>query len=125
MEFPYQKSGDNYYPVVKLAIIFGSEKAILEALIDSGANISIFGEEVAQLLGIEIEKGQKTYLSGVGGRIMGYIHKLRAETAGKSFSCKIVFSREYKVSFNLIGREDFFKKFVITFDEKNKKVILK
>ena len=125
MEFLYQKSGDNYYPVIKLAIISGNEKVILEALVDSGANISVFGEEVAQLLGIEIEKGQKIYLGGVGGRIMGYIHKLKVEAAGKLFNCKMVFSREYKVSFNLIGREDFFKKFIISFDEKNKKVILK
>ena len=86
MEFPYQKSGDNYYPVVKLAVFFGNEKAVLEALIDSGANISIFGEEIAQLLGIEIERGRKIYLGGVGGRIMGYIHKLKMETAGKTFN---------------------------------------
>lgn len=124
MEFPYQKSDDSFYPVIKLAIIAGNEKLIVEALVDSGANISIFSEEIAGLLGIEVEKGRKIYLNGIGGRIVGYIHKVIVETGGKHFPCKIVFSREFHVSFNLIGREDFFEQFVISFDEKNKKIFL-
>lgn len=124
MIFPYQQSGQDYYPLIKVSLIFGSQKATIEALIDSGANISIFGEEVAELLVIDIEKGRKIYLGGIGGRIMGYIHILRIETAGRLFSCPVVFSREFKVSFNLIGRKGFFDKFVVRFDERNKQVVL-
>lgn len=124
MIFPYQQNEQDYYPLIKVSLIFGNQKVVLEALIDSGANISVFNEELAELLGINVEKGKKTYLGGVGGRIMGYIHILKIETADKIFSCPVVFSREFKVSFNLIGRQGFFEKFVISFDERNRQVAL-
>ncbi len=95
------------------------------ALIDSGATISVFRAEVADELGIDIEGGKEIYLGGVGGRIKGYIHKIDIETAGKKFRCPIVFSKEYLVSFNLLGREAFFPKFTIIFEEKENFVELK
>ncbi|MBU1326528.1 retropepsin-like domain-containing protein [Patescibacteria group bacterium] len=98
--------------------MIGKKRVRSQALIDSGATISVFGEETAETLGVEIEKGEKTVLGGVGGRIVGYIHKLRVRIAGKDFLCPIVFSREYLVSFNLLGRQEFFKKFKIIFEEK-------
>ncbi|MBI3559395.1 hypothetical protein HY085_03270 [Candidatus Gottesmanbacteria bacterium] len=53
-----------------------------------------------------------------GGRIKGYLHKLEVEIAGKNFLCPVVFSREYTVSFSLLGREAVFKQFKIIFEEK-------
>ncbi|MBU1246112.1 MAG: retroviral-like aspartic protease family protein [Nanoarchaeota archaeon] len=79
--FPYQKINNKYYPIIKLAVIFGNKKIIIEALVDSGANVSIFNEDIANILGIKIENGKQIYLGGVGGRIMGYAHILQIETA--------------------------------------------
>lgn len=95
-----------------------------QALVDSGATVSIFGEETANSLGIDIEKGNKIILGGVGGRIVGYVHNLRMRIAGREFFCPVVFSREYLVSFNLLGRQGFFDQFLITFDEKHKRLSL-
>ena len=103
--FPYYFNGSEYYPVVPVVFVVGKKRIRTQALIDSGATISVFGEETAENLGVKIEKGEKTILGGVGGRIIGYIHKLRLRVAGKDFICPIVFSREYLVSFNLLGRE--------------------
>ena len=116
--FPYYFDGSDYYPVIPLVFLIGNKRVRSRALIDSGATISVFGEETAEALGVEIEKGEKTVLGGVGGRIVGYIHKLRVRIAGKDFLCPIVFSREYLVSFNLLGRQEFFKRFRIIFEEK-------
>ncbi|PIP88438.1 hypothetical protein COW80_00325, partial [Candidatus Beckwithbacteria bacterium CG22_combo_CG10-13_8_21_14_all_01_47_9] len=60
----------------------------------------------------------------VGGHIKGYLHRLKIEIAGRKFTCPVVFSREYLVSFNLLGREGFFKKFRIIFEEKNNQLQL-
>ena len=122
--FPYYFNGFEYYPMVPVVFLVGKKRIRIQALIDSGATISVFGEETAQILGVEIEKGKKTILGGVGGRIVGYIHKLRLRIAGKDFFCPIVFSREYLVSFNLLGREEFFKRFKIIFEEKKNLVRL-
>ncbi|OGG29805.1 hypothetical protein A2973_00335 [Candidatus Gottesmanbacteria bacterium RIFCSPLOWO2_01_FULL_49_10] len=107
-----------------MVFLIGGKRFRSQALIDSGATISIFGEETAETLGIEIEKGEKIMLGGVGGRIVGYVHTLRARIAKKEFVCPFVFSREYLVSFNLLGREGFFEQFQITFDERRRTVRL-
>ncbi len=118
-KFPYHKSsGGEYFPIIEFVIYHKNRITRTSALIDSGATISVFKDEVAEQLGIEIEKGEKTYLGGVGGRIKGYIHKLKVEIGGKKFICPIVFSHEYLVSFNLLGRQEFFRRFKIIFEEK-------
>lgn len=124
MIYPYQASDDEYYPIVKSSLIYKDNKLVLEALVDSGANISVFGEDVADALGLEIESGKKIYLGGVGGRILGYEHFVDMEIGGEVFRSKVVFSREFLVSFNLLGREGVFDRFMICFDEKRKLVEL-
>ena len=115
--FKYHYNGEGYFPVIPLYVSASSKQLKLRALIDSGATISVFKDEVAEQLGIEIESGKEIYLGGVGGRIKGYIHELSLEISGKKLFCPVVFSREYLVSFNLLSREAFFKQFRIIFEE--------
>lgn len=123
--FPYQTDPKgNTFPLIPLSLLFAGKKKEFYALIDSGATISVFRAEVADALGINVERGKEIYLGGVGGRIKGYTHILKIEIAGKNFRCPIVFSREYLVSFNLLGRESFFPKFRIVFEEKRQYVQL-
>lgn len=123
--FRYRQNPEGqFFPVVPVRFYLGKKKVDSSALVDSGATVSIFRADVADYLGVEIEKGEEIYLGGVGGRIKGYLHRLQIEVAGKKFSCPIVFSHEYLVSFNLLGREKFFKNFVIVFEEKKKKIRL-
>jgi len=118
--FPYQKDArDNYFPIIDFLIYSKGKVQRTSALVDSGATVSVFKEDIAEQLGVIIEKGTETYLGGVGGRIKGYIHKLEIKIAGKKFICPVVFSHEYLVSFNLLGREAFFRQFKIVFEEKN------
>lgn len=126
MIFPYQKDHKgSWYPIIPVRL-FNSDKLVdSSALIDSGATISIFKEDVAKPLGINIEKGEEIFLGGVGGRIKGYIHTLEIEVANKKFRIPIVFSYEYLVSLNLLGRDSFFNKFLLNFDERRKKLELR
>ncbi|MEK7163852.1 MAG: retroviral-like aspartic protease family protein [Patescibacteria group bacterium] len=116
--FKYKIIDRTLYPVISTNLFFGKKKIKIDALVDSGATISVFKDEVAEQLGVVIEEGTETYLGGVGGRIKGYIHKIEVEIAGKKFVCTVVFSHEYTVSFNLLGREAFFQQFKIIFEEK-------
>lgn len=125
VNFPYKKSDQGiYFPIVNFTVYFKNNASKTSALIDSGATISIFREDVAEQLGIKIENGEKITLGGVGGRIVGYIHKLNLRIADKVFICSVVFSREYTVSLNLLGRSDFFDRFKIIFEEKKKVIKL-
>lgn len=121
----HQNPEGQFFPVIPLRFCLDKKIVGSSALVDSGATISIFRGDIADYLGLRIEKGKEIFLSGVGGRIRGYIHKLKIELAGKKFLCPIVFSHEFTVSFNLLGREGLFKHFQIVFDEKKKIVVLK
>lgn len=117
--FPYQKDArGDYFPIVNFLVYYKNKVQRTSALIDSGATVSVFREDLALQLDIVIENGKEIYLGGVGGRIKGYIHKLEVEIATKRFFCPVVFSHEYTVSFNLLGREAFFRQFKIIFEEK-------
>lgn len=123
--YPYQYDiHGNSYPLIPFSIYRGKEKREAMALIDSGATLSLFKVEIAERLGIDVQKGEKILMRGVSGWIQGYIHKLKVEINKKKFIMKVVFSYDDKASFNILGRNNFFEKFKITFDEKNKSVIL-
>lgn len=124
LSFPYVEKSGKWYPLIDVSLSRSTKSITVKALVDSGASFSVFQTEIAEFLGISIEKGKAFYLEGIGGRILGYLHFLNARVGSKRFRYKVVFSREFTVSFNLVGRDNFFKKFLITFDEKKKQLIL-
>src|SRR3989344_847369 len=124
LEFPYVLKQDRYYPIIDLAIKNDNNSIKTDAIVDSGAVISIFQGNVAEYIGLKIEEGQEKLFQGIGGKIIGYIHNVKIKINNIEFSCKIAFSDELSTSLNIIGRESFFDNFLITFDEKNKKLFL-
>lgn len=122
--FPYVEKQGRSYPLIDVTLHGTKNFLQIKALPDSGASFSIFRPEIADFLGIPIENGKQMYLEGVGGRILGYLHLLKVEVGSKRFPCKIVFSREFTVSLNLLGRDNFFEEFLITFDEQKKQILL-
>jgi hypothetical protein len=124
LEFPYLRIGQQYFPVIDLKIKGKRSSFLIKALVDSGASFSVFRHEIADYLGIKLEKGKQIYLEGIGGRILGYLHNLSVTIGEYSYKLKIVFSRELTISFSLLGRDNFFEPFLITFAEKSKKIII-
>lgn len=123
-EFSYLKKRDHYYPMIDIELIGPKESMVVKALVDSGATYSIFRPEIADFLGIPVRKGKKLWFWGIKGKILGYLHQIPVKVNKERFNCRIAFSREFKVSFNLLGRNNFFLPFLITFDERFKKVLL-
>ena len=123
-EFPYSKTRGRDYPVIQLHIRSQNIEKDLDAIVDSEAWLSTFKAEVAENLGIQIENGEKRIAIGISGRIEVYIHKIEIKIFDKWFPCQVAFSRNLASEFNLLGREGFFDKHLITFNEKDKKTIL-
>ena len=123
--FSYFEKDGQWLPIIEVTLRRTRRHELkIQALIDSGASFSVFHPEVAEYLGIRIERGRKIFLTGIGGRILGYIHTLSMTVGEKTFRCKVVFSPEFTVSFNLLGRDDFFLPFVISFFQQEKKILL-
>ncbi|MCM8799040.1 MAG: retropepsin-like domain-containing protein [Candidatus Omnitrophica bacterium] len=125
LDFFYLKKGRQYFPLIDLKLKTPKSEIKIKALVDSGATYSVFRAEVADYLGLEIEKGKAIYLDGVGGKILGYVHNISGCIGDKLYKFKIIFTRELTASFNILGRDNFFLPFLITFCEKEKKIIIR
>lgn len=121
----YTKKDAIYYPLVNLKLFHKNKSVNILGLVDSGANISLIRPEIARFLDIPIGNGAQIYLTGLGGRILGYIHNIQVESYGKKFKLKTAISNEVNVSFNILGRDNFFENFEIVFNEKDKILTLK
>lgn len=121
-EFSYFEKDGQWFPIAEVVLKKSRKEIRVKALIDSGASFSVFHPEVAEYLDIQIERGKKIYLTGIGGRILGYLHTLPLTLGMTTFPCKIIFSPEFTVSFNLLGRDNFFVPFIISFLEKKRKL---
>jgi hypothetical protein len=120
MRFPYLRRGRHAYPIVPITLSYQGRSLRTEGLLDSGANLSLFPAEIAEYLGLSLESGRPIYLSGIGGRILGYRHQVSLAVETTAFQATIVFSAEFISSFNILGRDNFFKKFRITFNERQR-----
>lgn len=120
MEFSYKFKAGNLYPIKEVVLNKDGTKLRTDALVDSGATISIFQSSIAEYLGIKIEKGENRIFQGIGGKIVGYVHNVILCVGKIKFPCKVAFSNELTISLNILGRIDFFESFVVIFDEANK-----
>lgn len=123
-EYSYKFRGDNVYPIVEVVLEKDKRKIKVDALIDSGATISVFQGSIGEYLGVQIESGQRRIFQGVSGKIVGYIHEVNLQIDNVKFLCKIAFSSELATTLNILGRDNFFEKFLIIFDELNKRLKL-
>lgn len=123
-EFSYYEKDGQSFPIIDVTLKRESKMITIKALIDSGASFSVFHQEIAAYLDIAVERGKKVYLTGIGGRILGYQHQVSLTLGRVTFPCKIIFSPEFNVSFNLLGRNNFFMPFIISFLEKQRRVVI-
>ena len=123
MRYPYLEERGKFAPIIPIRLMGRSGWITFDAYVDSGATYSIFKPEMAEILGIEPDKGERQYVTvGDGSLITVYLHKVKIDLAGKIFEATIGFSKQLGIGFNILGRKDIFDNFVITFNEKGKYV---
>ncbi|PIR80644.1 hypothetical protein COU24_02895 [Candidatus Kuenenbacteria bacterium CG10_big_fil_rev_8_21_14_0_10_39_14] len=122
--FPYKQLGQKYFPIIPLVLSRGRQVKIAEALVDSGTNISVFNSALAEELGIKIESGEKIVLSSANSHMIGYLHKVKTRLGKAQLNLPIIFTKELTSSFNLLGREGFFNKFIVCFNDGKSKIKL-
>jgi hypothetical protein len=120
MNFPYIFLEGRYLPIVPIELN-GVEWIELHAYVDSGASYSIFHADIAEILGINYIHGEKTFMKvGDGAQIPVYTHNIDVRFNEKEFTAKIGFSNKLGIGFDILGRESFFDRFVICFDDRNR-----
>lgn len=124
-DFPYLRWKGRHFPLVFLTVSVGERGLSTYALVDAGATTSLFRREVAEHLGLNIREGKPMTLTGAfAHEATVYLHKLNLVVAGKQFEAEIGFWTGYRGRFNLIGRQDFFQEFQVTYDDKARRLRL-
>ncbi len=147
MKFPYVKfktktpeGGDyvSFRPVIPIEVRYGDRSLRYMALLDSGADVSMFHAELAEPLGIELQSGTEMFFYGVGhGRSSGYLHHVEIGVGGWWVTCQVAFcsdmirkdpsdpDRTQGLLYGILGQEGFFEQFNVKFDRSVKEIELK
>jgi hypothetical protein len=119
--FPYKMAGGRYSPVISAGLCVEGRWRVVELYVDSGAFYTLIHPQLAADCGLNFKKGRKVLVQvGDGSLIPIFLHKLPMQIGGKRFVATVGFSERLGVRFNLLGRQDVFEQFKISFHEKRK-----
>jgi predicted aspartyl protease len=123
-EFAYLPLRGLAFPIVPVGLKAAGEFWVgANALVDSGASVSLFDGSVADALGIAIRSGKRIKPSGIGGTIVANVHQITLRIGDEEFEADVAFTRR-RLPVNLLGRRSVFERFIVTFDELNRKTTL-
>lgn len=121
MKFSYKKYGPRTLrPVVPIKLKNKDKVINYEVLVDSGADLCIFDEEIGEALGLDVKKGISREVFGVGGKAsLYYLHKIEIEVGGWTHKIEAGFMPNVAgrvMPYGLVGQRGFFENFIIKFD---------
>jgi len=123
IEFGYARHRRRDVPLIPVSLRTGKKWNEVWAYVDSGSFYSIFDDTIAEILNIELTKGEKILaVVGDGSFIPIYLHKIGVKLGDDNFGMKVGFSSKLGVGFNLLGM-DLFDRYRVTFDNREKKII--
>lgn len=113
-------------PIIPISLTKGDNKIRFEALIDSGADYTVFPGILGRLLEIEVESGKKDSIVGVSGESINvYFHNIIIEVGGWSFEIFAGFADKMNKAQAVLGQSGFFDLFIVKFDLVKREVELK
>lgn len=129
MKFRYKNYGQGILrPVIPIEIIFKDNSTFYEVLVDSGADSNIFSSEIADVLGIDLVKGDKAEVAGITGESKPfYFHHLDVKVGGNLYKgVRVGFLEDIgKYAYGVVGQKGFFDIFIVKFDLLKKEIELK
>ena len=115
-------------PSIPITLIGKTMRFDAVALLDSGADVSAVPKDIAELLGLDLS-GKREPAYGIGGKVdsvessLSIIIEKGHEHYSFDIPVKVILdSYEFPV---LLGRAGFFDKFVVSFNQKAEKILLK
>ncbi len=105
--------------IITIEVFGKKDSKKFDALLDSGADCSLFNKEVAEVLNIDLSNSKAVKFTGISGQINGYRLekvKIRVDGTTKTVEIPISFVDSPTVSL-LLGQEGFFDKHRIKFEK--------
>ena len=103
-----------------IKVKYGGNEIGYQVLVDSGADLCLFDEEIGQALGMDVRHGKPHEVFGVGGKAsLYYLHKVKIEVGGWEFEIDAGFMTSVAgrvMPYGIVGQKGFFDIFVVKFD---------
>lgn len=120
IRFTYKKYRDTLAPIIPIRVLSGKRWRRIWAYVDSGAAYSILTVADAKKLGLMKVKARHLAVTTSGGRSEKIsLHRLWVKLNDKRQSVTFGVPRGFDLDFNLLGRRDLFKKYVVCIDDAN------
>ena len=122
---PFSKSQKLLKPIIPVSLSANNLSVRYEALIDSGADFSIFPTGIAKKLAADLPSLKKIYFSSATGEMVeGLISHVFLNIGEGNFDTKIVFA-DLPGNMGILGQCGFFDKFTVQFDLIRKEIEVK
>lgn len=115
MKFPYLAYRGFLRPIIPVTICYNDQKLSTVALVDSGADISLFDVSLAQALEINFSNVAPKMIGGLGGLIEAFPATVQLRLQRHQLELSCLFAANVRL--NLLGRQDFFRYFRVCFSE--------
>ena len=137
MKFPYQEyprepseafpdSRTRLSPIIPISVTTPKKSVMIDALVDSGADHCIFPGMLGVALGIDVNKGPKQLISGLGGRVIeARFHSIQLKLGRHLVGVCAGFSFDTIGVTGLLGQKGFFDNFKVIFDRSSQFIIVK
>jgi hypothetical protein len=110
-------------PFVEVELTHKGHTARVLALLDSGADVSLFHASLAPLLGIDVRAGLKQHFTGIAGQMEAYFHEVELMLVGLPAPIQVAVAfGELAGMSAILGQADFFQHHQITFERYNERI---
>ena len=106
-------------PLIRIEVFGPKEKRVFDALVDSGADCSLFNLEIAELLEIDLSKAKERKFTGISGTVTGYYLpevEIKVDGVDRPIKIPVCFLQSPTVGL-LLGEEGFFDSYRIKFEK--------
>jgi hypothetical protein len=128
LEVPYHTAMPGQVPEPRLTVrLYSKERASppILAIVDSGADESVFHIDVATYLGIDIATCvAETGYTATGEPFTTYRSPVTIETLGLHFNATVSFAQDLDPTEALLGRAEFFNEFLFAFDQRRRSLLV-
>ncbi len=128
MKFRYKKfSKDVLRPIIPVVIEHDGNSVGYQVLVDSGSDSCIFDADLCEILGVDLERGERHDVSGISGQPEPYyVHDVTLWVGGRPCETRVGFKMDMgRFGHGVVGQKGFFDRFVVKFDLSKEEIELK